>query len=246
LPAESAPAGSQPSVPPDGGERLPPAPGGSDAPRHPPRSDADLEWFARYEEGQERTRELEATAPLQLLVFQLLVGNTALVGILSWLLLPAFRRWHVAFQLLLVAGTLGMSLLFVSSLLTKRARGKWLEVVGDGLYAHGVLTLSIWLWATISFAGLSAILVLQGIATTDPEHAIKDPVWDPALHFYLWKSLDSIPVLEIPQTIGWEPAFRFTDRVSPVLLLLYKIVVILPLIETGRLIWQRRHGGAEG
>jgi hypothetical protein len=33
---------------------------------------------------------------------------------------------------------------------------------------------------------------------------------------------------------------ELTDHVSPVLLLLYKIVVILPLIETGRLIWQQR------
>jgi hypothetical protein len=200
---------------------------------------------ARIIERHKRTKELEATAPLELVVFQLLVGNTALVGTLSWLLLPGFKRWHLAFQLLLVAGTLGMSVLFLRPQLTKRARARWLAVVGDSLYAHGVLTLLIWLWATLSFAGLSAILVLQGIATTVPEHAIKDPVWDSALHFYVWKSLDSIPVLEIPQTIGWEPAFRFTDRGSPVLLILYKVVVILPLIETARLIWQQQHGRAE-
>jgi hypothetical protein len=30
-----------------------------------------------------------------------------------------------------------------------------------------------------------------------------------------------------------------------VLLILYKVVVILPLIETARLIWQQQHGRAE-
>jgi hypothetical protein len=112
-------------------------------------------------------------------------------------------------------------------------------VVGDSLYTHGVLTLAIWLLATVSFAGLSAILYLHGLATIAPAQALQDSLWDSAV-FYVWKSLDSIPVLEIPETMGWTPAFRFTDHVSPVLLLLYKIVVILPLIETGRLIWQQR------
>ena len=94
--------------------------------------------------------------------------------------------------------------------------------------------------ATVSFAGLSAILHLHGLATIAPAQALQDPLWDSAVNFYVWKSLDSIPVLEIPETMGWTPAFGFTDHVSPVLLLLYKIVVILPLIETGRLIWQQR------
>jgi hypothetical protein len=105
---------------------------------------------------------------------------------------------------------------------------------------HGVLTLAIWLLATVSFAGLSAILYPHGLATIAPAQALQAPLWDSAVNFYVRRSLDSIPVLEIPEMIGWTPAFRFTDHVSPILLLLYKIVVILPLIETGRLIWQQR------
>jgi hypothetical protein len=113
---------------------------------------------------------------------------------------------------------------------------------GPSVFNLAGLTLTIWVWATVGFAGLSVLLYLHGVATTAPAQAlaVKDPLWDLAVNFYVWKSLDAIPVLEIPQTAGWEPAFRFTDHVSPVLLLLYKIVVILPVIETARLIWQRR------
>jgi hypothetical protein len=240
LSSEDASASSRPGAPPDDGE-APPAAASAAPQGRPPLSDADVRWVRRHAREQERDRGLEATSPLQVGVLRLLVGNPVVPGILSLLLVPGFPRAHVAVQILMVTMALGISLLLVSAVLTKRARVKWLDVVGDSFYAHGVLTLSVWFWATLSFAGLSALLVLRGIATTVPEHAIKNPLWDSALHFYVWKSLDSVPILEIPETLGWEPAFRFTDHVSPVLLLLYKIVVIVPVIETVRLVWQKRH-----
>jgi hypothetical protein len=97
------------------------------------------------------------------------------------------------------------------------------------------MTLYIVAFATIGLAGLSELLYFHDIATTKEE--LGDPFGD-SVAFYVWSFLNAIPVLEIPQTLRWELHVDFTDHVSPVLLLLYKVAVILPAIATGRFAWR--------
>jgi hypothetical protein len=239
---DDKPIGSGPSAQPDGGGVAQPPEEGS-APPKERQGDDDLSQVRKHVERERTRKELQENYPAQFLAVQF-VANPVFVAIVTVLLGEGFLRMRLVFQILTVTFALGITLLLTSALLTKGARDNWLKVAahegGSSLWNLVGVTLAIWLWATVGFAALSAIFYLQGIVTTGPDRTLRDPVWDSAANFYIWKSLDSIPVLEIPETVGWEPAFRFTDHVSPMLLLVYKIVVILPLIETVRLIWQRR------
>lgn len=64
-------------------------------------------------------------------------------------------------------------------------------------------TVMIALVVTLGFAIVSTFLYLQGMATTSPEHPLTDPVGD-SMYYYEWNFLHSIPVLELPQALGWE------------------------------------------
>jgi hypothetical protein len=75
------------------------------------------------------------------------------------------------------------------------------------------------------------------LATTSPERTLADP-FNETINYYIWSFLDAVPMLELPRTLGWELPFRYTDPVNRVLLLVYKIVLIGPVIETGMRVWQ--------
>ena len=60
---------------------------------------------------------------------------------------------------------------------------------------------------------------------------------------YVWHFLDAVPALEIPETLGWTLEYDVTSSVSGALLLLFKILVILPIIRLGLELWKRRPGG---
>jgi hypothetical protein len=67
---------------------------------------------------------------VQSFAVRFIVDNPLVPGVLSLLLVPGFNRAHLAIQLLVVAVALGMSLLLVSALLTRRARAG--QVAGGG------------------------------------------------------------------------------------------------------------------
>jgi hypothetical protein len=230
---------SRQSAQPDDGEAAQPGAAGPDQPkdRHIPVDKRQVERARRSLKREELRQEY----PGQWLRNRLL-RSTGVLTVLLVLGGGKFPRMPLAIQVILVVAALGISCFLIGGLLTSRGRDTWLRVVKEegGLLIAGWLTLLIWVWATFGFAGLSGLLYIHGIATTAPQHAIDDPIGGPAVNFYVWKSLDAIPVLQIPQTAGWEPAFRFTDHINPILLLLYKVIVITPVIETGRLIWKSR------
>jgi hypothetical protein len=82
---------------------------------------------------------------------------------------------------------------------------------------------------TITFTVLTAILVAHGWLGTPAPHGRGRLVWD-ALGYYTWNFLDGIPILHIPKTLNWKLGPGFKDHASGALLLLYKLLVILPVI----------------
>jgi hypothetical protein len=58
--------------------------------------------------------------------------------------------------------------------------------------------------------------------------------------FYLWHLLDAVPTLKIPETLNWDkPAVELTDKRGGGLLLVFKILVVLPVIRLGVQLWKR-------
>ena len=88
-----------------------------------------------------------------------------------------------------------------------------------------------------TFAGLTTLLnehgqlELQG-RRVEPDSAMLGVAAD----FYIWHLLDSVPLLDIPQTIRWAKPYEYSDSLSGWLLLAFKAFVILPLIQAVRLV----------
>ena len=83
---------------------------------------------------------------------------------------------------------------------------------------------------TEAFSGLTTVLWQQGHVVSSGDAA--PSLWA-VEHYYLWHLVDAIPLLEVPQTIRWSEPQGFDDQWSGALLLLFKIMVIIPLVRVG-------------
>jgi len=163
--------------------------------------------------------------------------------IINWLmshhkleLLPLAVQWVLV--VVVFVGALFMAGIFVRPALRSHwvmpARGRrwgsfFVLALNTGVVAYIV---------TCAFAVVSTFLYRQGWATTSAGHPLTDPAND-SIGYYVWNFLHSIPVLELPQALGWDdPPFRYTDQVNRLLLLVYKVVLISPVIATIALLWR--------
>jgi hypothetical protein len=61
---------------------------------------------------------------------------------------------------------------------------------------------------------------------------------------FAWNLLDAIPFLDIPKTVHWKLSYTFDDLGTGAFFMLYKILVILPLLGlVAQLLEARRKGG---
>lgn len=82
---------------------------------------------------------------------------------------------------------------------------------------------------TTGFTALTAVLAEhQWLETTAKETS--GLVWA-TLSYYMWHLLDAVPALKVPATLNWKLAIDFSDHGSGALLLLFKLLVIVPVIS---------------
>jgi len=79
---------------------------------------------------------------------------------------------------------------------------------------------------TAAFSALALVLHEHGWLTSRPTAVT---AWS-VLGYYGWHFFDSIPALDVPQTLNWSLATHFTDHRSGFLLLAYKLLVIFPVV----------------
>lgn len=81
---------------------------------------------------------------------------------------------------------------------------------------------------TASVATGTTLLAHSG--AIDPSPPLEtDGSFAPVLGYYVWQLADSIPALELSQTLGWESPVAFGDTFARALLLGYKLAVIIPV-----------------
>lgn len=183
-------------------------------------------------ESDELFRRLFAAIPVALAP---LFAVTVLIGEGLLESVPTF----VEFVLVAIAFASG---LYPSALLvSRRGRRYFVEhFVPTGWFGVVLLaasTLYILFMSTWGFAVLTGSLHDHGITRTQP--ADLDSAANELFNAFLWSFLNAIPTIEIPRTLGWEEPLRFTDHVTPPLLLLYKLAVILPVIATATVVVRR-------
>jgi hypothetical protein len=102
-------------------------------------------------------------------------------------------------------------------------------VEADALVAGSSIVILVGI-ATGGFAGTSVLLYDQGVGALSGGHPEETALATAVYWYYLWHLASSVPLLEIPSTLNWELRYTFTDHVHGALLLMYKLVVIVPLL----------------
>jgi hypothetical protein len=94
--------------------------------------------------------------------------------------------------------------------------------------------------ATAFFALLTTLLV-QFDALDVTGGALR-PHWyvSSFRNYYLWNAAEAIPILEVPQTLDWQKPFVIHGYVAGTLLLVYKILLLVPLVRIADLFFKER------
>jgi hypothetical protein len=100
----------------------------------------------------------------------------------------------------------------------------------------------------IYFSAITSVLVTKKYLSTEQDLGSNSTYKLEAYH--AWQFLDAIPGLKIPQTLNWaEPKYGFSQEqatsryVGGALLLLFKLLVIIPVIGAIKYAWDQRKAG---
>lgn len=145
-------------------------------------------------------------------------------------------------------GLLPVELAALTALAVATPVAAWLSLTGERVRrslatgrAAAMLPAIATLGLAIStFAALNQFLYDRGLLELTGNGISGDTIADAAFEFYFWHLFDAIPVLDITQTLRWEPRYTYADSLSGPLLLTFKAFVILPLIQAGRIIFVGR------
>jgi len=107
-----------------------------------------------------------------------------------------------------------------------------------------IYSLNLLMIALMFFSALTYILVERGVlkfcqtaGTTVSQSTIAD--------FYLWHFLDAVPLLKVNETFHWKEPLTYDSGGTAFVLLLFKLVVIGPVIAAFALYWKRVEGKVE-
>jgi phosphohistidine phosphatase SixA len=159
--------------------------------------------------------------------------------------LPLYELLQVAFStelLVLEIGVVFIGLALTMSILafsigTERRREallhreSWPTVIGA--------MLAIFLLAILSFGSLTAFLYQRGVVSIEGPGVSNESIAGKGQDFFAWQLLDAIPVLEVTGTLRLEPPFNYHDHWVGALVVIFKALVILPIIRTAIFVYNR-------
>jgi hypothetical protein len=141
-----------------------------------------------------------------------------LVRMPSWLQIAWFVLWGLL---------LGAALLVIS---TERWRERVLEPLAGynfavpAVYSFQVLMLACLFFSSVTFVLVQndVIFLMRGSADAVTPGSLSD--------LFLWHFLEAVPLLDINETLGWAVPLTYDSAAVGWILLLFKIVVIVPVI----------------
>jgi hypothetical protein len=152
--------------------------------------------------------------------------------------LTAATEWVEARELALLDIAFGFVLvvLTIGGLAWAFTRGALLGWVDVGRFDAVLRAAILTSFAVGTFASLTGLLYLDD--TLELRNAPKDDdlVMDEMIEFYAWHLVNTVPTLDVASTLNWQEPFSFDQREGGLLLIAFKGLVILPLIQIVRLI----------
>jgi hypothetical protein len=104
-------------------------------------------------------------------------------------------------------------------------------------YAFNLMWIAIFFFSSITFT-----LVQSGVLRWN-EPTGQEVTSGAVMDFYLWHFLDAVPVFKITDTLLWKEPLTYDNSWVGLLLLMFKIIVISPII--GAFLWYWRYLGKE-
>ena len=147
-----------------------------------------------------------------------------------------------ATALLFWGGCLAVGLFVIGRVERRKAVFERLEVFGSlapALFSFNILMISI-----LFFATASHLLVDQGQLEFIPTGG-RFPSNGALADFYLWHFMDSVPLLDVNETLRWEVPFTYESASIGWILLLFKFAVIVPVVGAFGGYWKHRQEGVE-
>jgi hypothetical protein len=95
---------------------------------------------------------------------------------------------------------------------------------------------------TIFFSVLTSVLAVKGVIPEKPQGRLFAHIEER----YCWEFLDQVPAIKIPETLHWKPQYSPKDHLSGALILIYKLLVILPVVGVIKYVWDRRQATSGG
>ena len=146
--------------------------------------------------------------------------------------IAAFTGWG-----LLLAGTLLL-------IATERNRDRLFEVLQKvGGLTPVIYSVNVLMMAVIFFSAVTYVMASHEIVTLRSRTG--QPIGLASLlDFYVWHFLEAVPLLKVNQTIRWDEPWTYDSSAVGWILLLFKLVVIVPVIGAFIGYWKRQTGPA--
>lgn len=99
------------------------------------------------------------------------------------------------------------------------------------------LMLSVLAAAVAVFASLTLLLAERDAVTITNWAAVDNPAGS-SIAFFLWHFFDAVPLLDLTDTLRWREPLSYRDPWMGAIVVLFKLVVIVPVIAAIRSAWR--------
>lgn len=101
------------------------------------------------------------------------------------------------------------------------------------VYAFNLLMIAVTFFSSVTFAlKQRGVITLTHANPADISHSV-------ITDFYLWHFLDAVPFLDVTKTLRWEEPLTYSSAWIGFALLIFKIMVILPVIAAFAWYWKK-------
>ena len=155
---------------------------------------------------------------------------------LSQYVLNEFSFWFQILSFVLW----GLLLACALALIITEENRKWLFGIlrKAGGFAPVVYSLNVLMIAVIFFASLTYLLLTHHVIAAGAQPVSSERLLD----FFTWHFLDAIPALQVNQTLHWKEPWTYNSATVGAILLLFKVVVIVPVLAAFAGYWKYRSG----
>jgi hypothetical protein len=163
--------------------------------------------------------------------------------VFTWLSRYVLANHSLSYQIIIFV-LWGLLLIWALTLIfTEKKRKRFFaKLQALGSFTPIVYAFNLLMIAVIFFSSVTFVLAQHGVIALT--HPIQSAISHGAItDFYLWHFFDAVPFLEVNKTLHWDEPLTYESGWIGFALLVFKILVILPVIAAFAWYWKQVDGG---